>query len=157
MTMPAGFKWFLPGRLAGSARPGLLNELEHDLAFLERAKIVRVVSLTPRPLSLPDSATDLEIVHFPIPDMGIPTPRACEHLCRGLVADLDRRPTLLHCHGGLGRTGMIAACCLVTLGVHPGPALRFVRAQNINYVQTRAQELFIEHYGAWLERRASAT
>lgn len=156
--MAKRFRWFLPGKLAGSARPGLNGDLERDLALLGRAKIDRIVSLTSQPLSVPKWVSRFEVIHFAIPDMGIPTPHECEDLCRMLIADLDRHPTLLHCHGGLGRTGMMAACCLVTLGVCPGLALRFVRAVGSDYVQTRAQELFIEYYGAWLERRhASAS
>jgi atypical dual specificity phosphatase len=160
--MLTGFKWILPGRLAGAARPGMLDDLDRDLTFLKRSKIERIVSLTRLPLVTLGSVSPAELggfefIHFPIPDMGIPTPRACERLCRGLVADLDQHPTLLHCQGGLGRTGMVAACCLVTLGVGPELALRYVRGINSNYAQTVTQELFIEHYGAWLERRARAS
>ncbi len=146
--MVAGFRWFISRSLAGSARPGLLNDLEVDLAFLRAQGIVRIVSLTSKPLAV--VSDDFEIIHFPIPDMGIPTPRSCALLCQGLLADLDARPVLLHCHGGLGRTGTIAACCLVSRGWSAEAALRHVREINANYVQTTGQAKFIDHYAAWL-------
>lgn len=148
--MLAGFRWILPGALAGSAQPGLLDELDKDLDFIRAQGIERIVSLTARPL--PDQATsaDFELIHFPIADMGIPTPRASAKLCAQLVETLDQRPVLLHCRGGIGRTGTIAACCLVSLGREPQAALSEVRRVNSNYVQTPAQARFIEHYADWI-------
>ena len=148
--MLAGFRWILPGALAGSAQPGLLDELVNDLTFIRAQGIERIVSLTSRPLSGLDQArADFELIHFPIADMGIPTPRACAALCAQLLDGLEQRPVLLHCKGGLGRTGTIAACCLVGLGRAPEQALIEVRSVNPNYVQTASQAKFIEHYAAW--------
>lgn len=146
--MVAGFRWIIDGELAGSAQPGLLAELDDDLAFLRRVGIKRIVSLTSRPLL--EQAEGFELLHFPIMDMGIPTPRACASLCLELVRDLSSRPVLLHCRGGLGRTGTIAACCLVNLGRTADEALTQVRCVNPFYVQTPAQARFIEHYAAHL-------
>jgi len=129
----------------------LLDELANDLEFLASQGLTRIVSLTRTPIELPAEEARFEVVHLAIPDMGIPTPRACAQLCRALCSDLDTRPTLLHCKGGLGRTGLIAACCLVTLGEPADAALAAVRSINPNFVQTVAQERFISHYAAWLE------
>lgn len=150
--MLAGFNWIVGRSLAGSARPGLLAELDDDLAFLRGQGIVRIVSLTRRPLEASAATEGLSLLHFPVADMGIPTPRACEGLCRSLADDLDERPVLLHCRGGLGRTGTLAACLLVTLGRDPERALAEVRAVNPNYIQSPAQVGFIGHYADWLAR-----
>lgn len=152
--MLAGFKWFLPGKLAGSARPGLLDDLGNDLDFLHSQDIVRIVSLTRQPIVPAEGEQRFEVVHFAIPDMGIPTPRAAAELCQQLVADLDQRPTLLHCKGGLGRTGLIGACVLVTLGRDPDEALLAIRSINPNFVQTSSQERFISHYADWIASEA---
>ena len=144
--MLAGFNWFIANILAGSARPGLLDELDHDLEFLAGHKIARIVTLTERPLPESPALANFELIHFPIPDMGIPTPRACAQLCARIVDGLEQRPALLHCRGGLGRTGTIAACCLVNLGRAPEAALSAIRAINPNYVQNTMQARFISHY-----------
>ena len=148
--MLAGFRWILPGRIAGSARPGLLDELGNDLAFLRAEGVARIVTLTQRPLPPEAEDAGFELIHFPIADMGIPMPRACAELCGALVQDLEARPILLHCRGGLGRTGTIAACCLVSLGRDPEGALTDVRKINPNYVQSPAQVQFIRHYAKWI-------
>jgi atypical dual specificity phosphatase len=148
----AGFNWILSNRLAGSAQPGLLAELDEDLGSLREVGIARIVTLTERPLSAAAADAGFELIHFPVPDMGIPTPRSCERLCRALVAGLDARPVLLHCRGGLGRTGTVAACCLINLGQEPEQALTAVRRVNPNYVQSAVQEQFLRHYAKWLAR-----
>ena len=148
--MLAGFRWILPGRLAGSGLPGLLDELSNDLAFLRAEGLARIVTLTQRPLPSAVADAGFEVIHFPIPDMGIPTPRACAQVCQGLIEELEARPVLLHCRGGLGRTGTVAACCLVSLGRAPEQALSEVRAVNRNYVQSPAQVQFIRHYADWI-------
>lgn len=147
--MLAGFRWIIEGSLAGSALPGLLNELDEDLEFIRAQGISRIVSLTSRPLPERVREQGFELIHFPIADMGIPTPRACAALCAQLLDGIEQRPVLLHCKGGLGRTGTIAACCLVGLGRAPEQALIEVRSVNPNYVQTASQAKFIEHYAAW--------
>jgi protein-tyrosine phosphatase len=47
---------------------------------------------------------------------------------------------VIHCKGGLGRTGMIAARLLVELGAQPDEAIAKVRAARPGAIETRAQE-----------------
>ena len=50
---------------------------------------------------------------------------------------------LLHCRGGLGRAGTVAARMLVELGVSPGEAIRQVRAARPGAIETSAQERYV--------------
>lgn len=155
--MLTGFNWILPKRLAGSGRPGLLADLEEDVAFLRGEGISTIVTLTEELVSgLVDGCIGhaghaaFEIIHFPIPDMGFPTPRACAVVCRDIITRMERSAVLVHCRAGLGRTGTIAACCLVVMGEEPARALQRVRAINPRYVQTPAQEQFIGHFARYV-------
>jgi ADP-ribosyl-[dinitrogen reductase] hydrolase len=85
--------------------------------------------------------------HLPIVDVSIPDEGfereweiAGEELRSILRSKLD---VLVHCRGGLGRAGTIAARLLVELGMEPKTAIKNVRAVRPGAIETRDQEKFI--------------
>ena len=50
---------------------------------------------------------------------------------------------VLHCRGGIGRTGTIAARLLVEFGVAPEEAIRMVRRARPGTIETMAQEEYV--------------
>jgi ADP-ribosyl-[dinitrogen reductase] hydrolase len=54
-----------------------------------------------------------------------------------------RLDVLVHCRGGLGRAGTIAARLLVELGMEPVNAITSVRAVRPGAIETREQEKYI--------------
>jgi hypothetical protein len=85
----------------------------------------------------------IEWRHLPIADFSVPTEaferqwqtdgRQIRVLLRG-GADV-----LVHCKGGLGRAGMIAARLLVELGIAPDDAIREVRCARKGAIETPSQ------------------
>jgi ADP-ribosyl-[dinitrogen reductase] hydrolase len=53
---------------------------------------------------------------------------------------------LVHCRGGLGRAGTVAACLLVECGANPREAIRSVRAARPGAIETAAQEHYVRSY-----------
>lgn len=85
--------------------------------------------------------------HLPIRDMAAPDAgfearwqSAGPELHR-LLADGDA--IALHCHGGLGRTGTIAARLLVEMGSAPAAAIARVREVRPGSIETREQEAYL--------------
>lgn len=87
--------------------------------------------------------------HLPIADYSVPDARfeqAWERHGPDIRALLrDGRDVLVHCKGGLGRAGMIAARLLVELGMAPEEAIRSVRAARKGAIETRAQLDIVRH------------
>jgi len=82
--------------------------------------------------------------HLPIVDGGVPDQRA-EARWRYTGARLQRLldaggRAVIHCLGGLGRTGTLAARLLVERGLEPGTAIDCVRAARPGAIETAAQE-----------------
>ena len=136
--------WIEHPILAGGSRPGLMAPLDQDCGLLERHGFSVIVNLTRTPLVLEDSR--FQVIHFPIPDMGVPTPRAAEEICRKILDHADNgRAVYVHCKAGLGRTGIILAGCLIVRGLDAENALAEVRKQNRLFVQNQLQEGFLRH------------
>jgi protein-tyrosine phosphatase len=53
---------------------------------------------------------------------------------------------VIHCRGGLGRSGTVAAACLVALGHGPAEAIERVRAARPGAVESRSQEEWVRSY-----------
>jgi ADP-ribosyl-[dinitrogen reductase] hydrolase len=89
----------------------------------------------------------MEWLHLPIVDADIPDEafeRSWQDAGPRLRAWLgESRRILLHCRGGLGRTGTIAARMLIELGTEPGAAVKAVRAARAGTLETWAQEAYV--------------
>lgn len=132
----------IPGELAAFS----IFALE-DLEGLRAAGIGAVVSLTEHfPLALVGE-TRFATLHLPIEDMTAPD---TEQVAR-FVEFVDRmiaRGTAVgvHCHAGLGRTGTMIACYLVTRGKTADDAIEHVRRVRPGSIQTELQEHAIQRW-----------
>lgn len=92
-------------------------------------------------------AAGLRWLHLPIPDTKAPDDRFQalwqEHgrEVRRILREGGR--VLLHCRGGLGRTGTLAAQLLVEFGEQPEAAIRAVRRARMGAIETPAQEEYV--------------
>lgn len=92
-------------------------------------------------------ARHMDWLHLPIRDVDVPGPafeaawiQAGEGLRDRLRAGFD---IVVHCKGGLGRAGTIAARLLAELGVDSGEAIARVRAVRPGALETKAQEAHV--------------
>lgn len=85
-------------------------------------------------------------VHFPIPDMGIPKDQEAFHKLVGWLSQRLRKGDKIHigCIGGHGRTGMLLAALVATVGQTPD-AITYVRQHYCpKAVESREQIDFLE-------------
>jgi ADP-ribosyl-[dinitrogen reductase] hydrolase len=145
-----------PGKRAASAFAGEWErDLDADLAVVAHWGADVVVSLMEPhefvQLGVPELAGRIPagIAHLvlPIVDGGVPSgtwerawikegPRLRERIALG-------GSILIHCRGGLGRTGLVAARLLVEFGEEPARAMRRVRAARPDAIENRRQEEYV--------------
>lgn len=92
-------------------------------------------------------ARGMQWIHLPIPDGWIPDDRFEEGwrrysaTLRAALATGER--VFVHCKGGLGRAGTIAARLLVELGEAPDAAMKAVRAARRGAIENSIQERYV--------------
>lgn len=160
---------FCPGKVQPHAATGAWRrDLSLDLDAIAAWGAAAVVTLM-EPHELADlgvpmlgeavTARHMHFVPMPIvdgsvPDRGFET--AWQTVGEGLRARLrDGASILLHCKGGLGRTGMIAARLLVELGVGAEEAMRRVRAARPGAIENALQEAHVQAAGFVAEAQPS--
>lgn len=89
----------------------------------------------------------LHWIHLPIRDVDVPDERfltgwntAGPEVHRR-IASGER--ILIHCRGGIGRTGLVAAQILIERGCSARDAIHRVRAKRPGAIETRAQEKYV--------------
>ena len=95
-------------------------------------------------------AYGIETLHFPIVDVDAPKPDEMPEFAalieRILASARAGHTVVIHCRGGLGRSGTVAAACLVALGHRPADAIERVRSVRPGAVESCSQERWVHSY-----------
>ncbi|MFM2273726.1 MAG: hypothetical protein RL702_2791 [Pseudomonadota bacterium] len=162
---------FCPGKHQRSAVSGQwARDLDLDLDAIADWGAAAVVSLVTseelrayKVAAMGEKVADRHMVwhHLPIIDASVPGERfeqewieVGERL-RALLR--SGASVLIHCRGGLGRAGTIAARLLVELGWEAEEAIRAVRAVRPGAIETRSQEMHVRAVQAVPEPLPSAS
>ncbi len=143
-----GFSWVEEGKIAGMRQPGSLYPLARDLADLKDAGVDAIVSLTE--ISLDQSLlVQFGMTYFRVPILDFHPPTLSDinqviSFTRSSLA--SEHAVVIHCTAGLGRTGTMLACWLVSEGVSPDNAIFKVRSLRPGSIETSEQEQIIFDY-----------
>jgi len=138
--------WLEEGEVLGCAYP----RGEAGLAGLAEQEISVVVNLHERPHPPETLARyGLTEVHIPVPDFTPPTPQQLDLGVR-VISDAVAagKRVAVHCGAGLGRTGTLLACYLVSRGADADEAVARVRSVRPGSVETREQWQAVRDYAA---------
>lgn len=91
----------------------------------------------------------MDVIYLPTPDFGTPDVGAFRQaLDAALSAARAGKNVAIHCHAGLGRTGIFAACLArVVFGLSGRQAFAWVRESIPGAVENQDQLNFIEAFG----------
>lgn len=141
----------LPGRKDYS------RNLEEDLKEISSAGIDVIVPLLTldemERYGVPELLASYEkyhfvVRHFAINDQKIPGTDELNTLLEFLNGQINQgKKILLHCVGGLGRSGLVAACYLKSKGLTSEEAIKAIREiRTSRAIETKEQENFVHHY-----------
>ncbi|XP_016915939.2 protein tyrosine phosphatase domain-containing protein 1-like isoform X1 [Apis cerana] len=85
--------------------------------------------------------------NFALKDYGDATMNKLLDMVKVVAFAVQEGRVAIHCHAGLGRTGVLIACYLIySLRVRANDAIRFVRMKRPSAIQTRGQILCIQDF-----------
>ena len=132
-----------------------LSSFLKDLQIIKKQKVKIVVSLLPdnekNKLGLDDliwSKEEVEYIQFPINDFSVPPKKKFNEL-KKLISFIKEnlmlsKYVLIHCNGGKGRSGMIAA--LVLKAMKEKDPIKKVREKVIGAIETEEQEILVKDW-----------
>ena len=148
---------FCPGKQQHDAMTGpWVRDLPLDLERIQAWGATAVVTLNPNgelaALGVPDlgqavGEAGLAWYHLPIPDMASPD-RRWDERWQAVAPEIHRSlyaggRWVVHCKGGLGRAGTVAARLLLDRGIPSVDAMALVRQARPGAIETGAQERYL--------------
>ena len=137
---PDNFSWLIYGKLAGSAIPTSIDEIN----WVEDQGIKSIVTVREEPLD-ENWVEDVKYLHVISNDMGVPEfsdlVNSVDYIHKRITED---EPVMVHCLAGLGRTGTILACYLIKYEkISAKKAIQKIREKRHGSIQSFTQEEII--------------
>jgi atypical dual specificity phosphatase len=148
-ALPCDCDWMIDGRLCACSWPArACLEALKDRGF---TLVVSVAAEDTAAVHAACLALGLKWLRYRVPDMTAPELGDVRDFVAEVDAELGRGGRVaVHCLGGIGRTGTMIACYLVSVGWQPDEATAHVRRRRPGSIQTNDQEHAVYRYYAAL-------
>jgi atypical dual specificity phosphatase len=154
---PTNFGWVLDGKLAGSGLPMTYSQF----FWLIKHGIKTIITVREVPLpsnwfteSIKNIESDnINYLHLSVEDFGAPSIEEIDSTVDYIQRQIDnRKPVMVHCAAGKGRTGtLLAAYLLKNENLTAEQAIKKIRNLRPGSIQSNIQEMTISMYENYLK------
>jgi len=141
------------------------RDLQHDIQEIKKLNIEHIICMMENhefhknktgnyPLIVHQSG--INISQYSIVDGSIPTLEVMHKMVMNLRNSIIQgKNVLIHCMGGVGRTGTLASCFLVYCGFEPELAISFVQERRKGTITRPNQQKFVKDYSEYINNLRS--
>ena len=153
---PTNFSWVIDNKLAGSGTP--MTSAQYN--WLIKNKIKSIVTVREFPLPekwLVDNEKETLINDYKfvyVKDYGVPTIEVLDNIVDYINTKItkEKKPLVVHCAAGKGRTGTVLAAYLLKLdNISSEAAIKKIRRLRPGSIQSKVQEEILHQYESFLK------
>jgi atypical dual specificity phosphatase len=155
---PTNFSWVIHNKLAGSGTPMTSEQYR----WLIKNNIKSIVTVREFPLPqqwLVENEKEIIINDYKfvyVKDYGVPTLEVLDNIVDYISMKItkEKKPLVVHCAAGKGRTGTILAAYLLKQGnISSKDAIKKIRRLRPGSIQSKVQEEILHEYETFLNGR----
>lgn len=156
---PTNFSWVIEKKLAGSGMPVNLSQL----LWVARNGIRSIITIKETPLPAPwlaNSGQKIEYLHLKVEDFCAPSLERLETTVDYIDQRIkEKKPVMVHCAAGKGRTGTILAAYIMKQdpGLSSIEAIKKIRILRPGSVQSEEQAAALLHFEKYLRKTTGIT
>jgi protein-tyrosine phosphatase len=140
------FSFVIPSKLAGMSIPGRYRDIREDIKFLKSKKVSLIVNLTGKSYGSDLFHNEFKVINSPIEDFGVPTTTQVEQIWEIYQSLTPDNIMSVHCHMGIGRTGLVLACLYGReFNLSGKEAIAKIRSLRES-IETEGQENFVKTF-----------
>jgi atypical dual specificity phosphatase len=155
VNRPTNFSWVIEGKLAGSGMP--MNYSQFLWVMTHGVKAIVTVREVPLPSKWFSNGNgdDVDYFHLRVDDYGAPSLEEIDNTIDYIQQEISKKkPVMVHCAAGRGRTGTILAAYLIKKeNLTANQAIKKIRSMRPGSIQSDQQEMALYVYEQYLNSK----
>jgi atypical dual specificity phosphatase len=152
VNRPTNFSWVIEDKLAGSSMP--MNYSQFLWVMTHGVKAIVTVREVPLPSKWFSNGNgdDVDYFHLRVEDYGAPSLEEIDNTIDYIQQQIsNKKPVMVHCAAGRGRTGTILAAYLIKKeNLTANQAIKKIRSMRPGSIQSDRQEMALYVYEQYL-------
>jgi atypical dual specificity phosphatase len=153
ISRPTNFSWVIEDKLAGSGMP--MTYSQYLWVVTHGIKTIVTIREVPLPRQWFSDGNSVDYFHLRVEDYGAPSLEEMDNIVDYIQQQISyKKPVMVHCAAGRGRTGTILAAYLIKKeNLTADQAIKRIRSIRPGSIQSDRQELALDMYEKYIKSK----